>query len=340
MTARLLTIVVVSLAVVGWNVGWAVAQPESVEYIEPTFEIGLDFKPGSTIHFKTEKTRITKREGEPATKIQNAYPSTLKTVNIRGGKRVITWKPGEVEWIEPADPPPQVREMAKLVEDVPFELEWDRKEQDIVRLHNYDEVMKLFDSSMTAITENLVGEGMPESMVGTLREMTLAPFQNPETAHYFLLRDLLGFFVFDGRSLYEDAETIFTIQLPNPFGGEPIPATETWQPPEPIGETKTYRLQWEQVMDGDALVEALRPMVERLHPDDSRSQTQAMKEQVSGMQRTITGTAVYDARKKMITSAEIVQVTGDMDKAGRSESWMWTVTDDPEKGQERRRRRR
>ena len=156
-------------------------------------------------------------------------------------------------------------------------------------------------------------------------EKTRALFADPQIGPQLLLRDVRPFWAMVCSEMHVGAVVQAPTQFPNPFGGAPIPGTESFalKSVDKTAGTATYETLTET--DSEAIIAALEPVLAQiLPPGAGPEQLEATMAQLPPIDTRATGTFVMSLADGMPLSVEVIQPVGAGEVVAKSDAWIWT----------------
>ncbi|RMH16222.1 MAG: hypothetical protein D6698_10010 [Gammaproteobacteria bacterium] len=292
------------------------AQDPSVLPIKPAFKVGDVFT------VLTEKHRSTTRNGitGPAPTIQ--WESVVEVLELIDRGYVIAWTRGEARLEPPQQLPPSLAVIMDIWNNARFELIVS-PEGIIVDIRNYKELSEKLEQTIIH-TQNLMASSNTDTAATRQAiEVVKQMLADRSTGVPMLIKDIAGMYGFYGRELELNGQTQYDIELPNPFGGSPIPANETWEFIGWSDDQKTAKFSMTQEIDKERFEDSLELMLKKFTPGEITQKQQMIKAAQSTKIKT-TGQLAYESETGRITTVYIRREIS-AGNSGRTETWKWTL---------------
>jgi hypothetical protein len=154
-------------------------------------------------------------------------------------------------------------------------------------------------------------------------DQTLAMFRDPALGPQLLLRDVSKFFAMHCVAMAPGQVIEAPVELPNPFGGEPIPGTSRIEVTSWDEEAKTLTIETVDRTDPDALKAMLPAILQRFGMPEGVKIEEAMAG-LPPISSLMKGTFTYSAKDGFPLAIEVRQDIGDAGHAQhRSDTWTW-----------------
>jgi hypothetical protein len=236
---------------------------------------------------------------------------------------ICTWTRGEIVFDAKLKMPSIVQSLANMWSDVHIELVVSPDGQ-ILDIRNYDELAGKVELTVEKTRELLQDQGTDpaaaDAAIAGVRKM----MANRTIGTQLLVKDVAGLFGGYGRDIDLSGGTMYELELPNPFGNVPLPATETWEEPIWSDDHKVATLNWTQSIDRDAMARVISDMLDTLAPDKVADRERLMKE-MQAFKMLTTGSYKYNPESGKIIYAYFERLI-ESGNQGRLETWEWTVT--------------
>lgn len=215
---------------------------------------------GQSIDIVMTSTRETKRPGQAASKHSGATPIHIKVLESKGTETIVSWTFGRTRVNGKGmdeEMAARINPLLSLNEGKRLELVFD-DELTLRSIRNVEEVMEMTQKSLDALVKTLP-KHVSSEIVPQVREM----FSNPETVVSLLIQDPGRYFLVYGWELAPGVPRREEMQLPNPFGGEPLPAnmTLTLEPYQP--QESQLVVKFKQELDKEAVSSFTKSMMKK-----------------------------------------------------------------------------
>ena len=207
------------------------AEPEVIT-VAPNFQVG------DKIAFVTKKVRAQVINGATLPSPEVYWDNTIEVIEQDEHGFVLSWMRGKIR-VDPPEPlPPAVTALADLWSDVRIDL-LVTPEGRILDVSNYDDLKTYLEKTLVMTRDLLKEAGQDEALIDKTISTMRNLINDRSIGSTMLLKDIAGLFGAYQREIDIKGKTEYDIELPNPMGGSPIPATEVWQEPQPMAEDGT-----------------------------------------------------------------------------------------------------
>ena len=269
---------------------------------------------GTTWTYESVRHRTNQRDPSLAG-MSTITPLTVTWAEL-GPPDIVTWTHGKSEFRglpEDTELDDEARLATEIMAGIAMEVEI--KDGFTVGVRNLTEIVGAMEPLFTIFEAD-----NPEA-AAKARALFLDPNQGPP----LLLRDVRPFWAMVCAQMSVGQVVSGTTQFPNPFGGETIPGTETFEllSVDKTAGTATYKTL--TMTDPDGLIAAVEPILRQMLPSgaDEATLAQALA-QLPPIDTRAEGHFVMSVEDGMPITVIVTQTIGSGQSVQRSDTWSWT----------------
>jgi hypothetical protein len=210
------------------------------------------WKAGETRIYEMVKSSQQTREGK--TKRQASSRSRIEVSVIEAGAKgyLVGWRIQETKVDDPqAARNPMVQQMGDLVKGWKALIELD-EEATVTGVRNWQELQARSKKIVELLTSDPKSLGLEPAKVKTLRTQIESMFARKDQVEQFFIREPQVFFLPIGRTYPTEGALEYDSELPNAFGGEPLPGHGKLTLISCDRKTGRASVRWTQTIDSEA----------------------------------------------------------------------------------------
>jgi hypothetical protein len=204
-----------------------------------------------------ERTRDRDRAGKRLVSAKSRTPITVRIRSAEPDPLVLVWTAGETALDDPAQAAnPLVRGLANVARDLSVELVLDPETAAIRAVRNWPE-LQLATRKALDQTFEAAGGALPPDQSDAIRRQFERMFASEGAVVHTFARDAQILLLPVGRA-YDSARPLeYDAKLPNPIGGEPIPARGSFTVRSQDPATGRLVVDWTQSVDPELTLKIL-----------------------------------------------------------------------------------
>ncbi len=187
-------------------------------------EILPRWKKGEKAAYKLVKSRERARDDKATQEGKSTTDIKIEVIQADNHGFVMSWTFGEPKLEGPGGVAqhPLIKRMVQLVTGTKFLLEVD-KSGSLKGVKNWEEIKKLTSQALEMMMKESLPEGLDKDKAGAFRSMVESMLATKEQIEQLCTREAELFFLPFGKKLASGQPLDYEVNLPNPFGGEPLP---------------------------------------------------------------------------------------------------------------------
>jgi len=231
-----------------------------------TIEFSARPPAGAIMQFELRKEQERQTPNQPPQRTASLLHVTLEVLESGAQGMLVRWshaRPANAGAQDTPGPSASDSDLIwELVKEIRYELAFDAA-GNFVALRNYDEVQPLVDRMLGQLGAILARRGNAEA-AQQATAMVQRLFSSRENLESVLLREPRLFFLPLGKSISADAPREYEAQLPNPFGGQGLPARGVMRLDWVDRNNQLAAFTMEQTLDPDSVRIVLESLLARI----------------------------------------------------------------------------
>jgi hypothetical protein len=220
------------------------------------------FQRGDRLTLELVKTREKRQPGRPAFKATSTTPVEIEVIENSTKGIALGWTMGKTETDYPRETLGPLAFFLDATAGVRLEIEIDERGV-ITGLRNAAEVEKKCRELVKKMFDGLRESGAPAETLNTARQLVDRFLATTEAIEQAVLREAYIYLMPIGWELQPDQPLESENALPNPLGGDPIPATARVSLVDYKPGGQQIRIKFRQQMDPEKAAESLASSLER-----------------------------------------------------------------------------
>ena len=219
------------------------------------------WRQGDVVHYRLVSHRVRHRESGPS-RATVTTPVSLTVKEAGADGYLVEWVQGRsvVEGTSAGDP--LAEKMRGLTENTALVLELSADGR-LKGLRNWEAVRARTLSAMDVVLAEIERKGMSNEDAKRVRVTLTAMVETRQQVEAMSLRDVRPLFMLNGLSI-TDGGTESDVQLANPLGGPPVPATRSLRGQRLVGTPPRATVSWTERPGREALATNLRSVLTQL----------------------------------------------------------------------------
>jgi len=231
-----------------------------------TIEFSARPRAGEIMQYELRKEQERQTPNQPPQRNSSLLRVTLEVLESGAQGMIVRWshaRPADASAQDAPGPPASDADLIwELVKEIRYELAFDAA-GNFVALRNYDEVQPLVDRMLAQLGAILARRGNAEAAQQAMATVQRL-FSNRTNLESVLLREPRLFFLPLGKSFSADAPREYEAQLPNPFGGQGLPARGVLRLDWVDHNNQLAAFTMEQTLDPDSVRIVLESLLARM----------------------------------------------------------------------------
>jgi hypothetical protein len=224
---------------------------------EESLELPMSWNKGDVRHYELVKSRKKTGAAQRAIDSTTHTPLVVEVLAADEEEFLIAWTLGETKFTGAAQGNLLAQKVANMMTGMKVTMRVNR-EGNVQEVVNWQEIRDLVAKFLNLMSDELKKTGMDERSVRTITAQVSAAFSTKEQIRERCTREAQMFFLPTGGGYSTDGRK-YEDRLPNPLGGEPIPASAEFVLKSVDRNANTATILWKQAADP---AEARRILIE------------------------------------------------------------------------------
>lgn len=185
---------------------------------DPQVRLSPEWNKGDKVEYEFTKGRERKKGDKVVVSGSSTTQITVEVLKAGDKEVELAWTFGETKLSDPT----KAKALGNMMKGQRVVFTLDPK-VGITGVKNFDELQKVTDEMLDLLTASMVAGDVLQKEIDQVRTATKAQFANPAGAVVVWLKEPAMLFFLVGETLTPNKPHAVREELPNPFGGDPLP---------------------------------------------------------------------------------------------------------------------
>lgn len=222
------------------------------------------WKAGQSFDYTFTKSRTQSGPGIRPSAGGATTPIALKVIESNDQGAVLGWTPGKTGVNDAsAAANPLTEKMSSLMDGITVEIEVDG-DGSVASVRNWEEVRAKTGEAIKLVVDSLRDSDMNANQLAAVENQISSMFQTQDQIETYVLNNVQLLFALYGKELSEGEPLEYEDELPNPFGGDPFPATGSFELTNYDADSHSASVTWTQTLDPERARQIMTESMKRL----------------------------------------------------------------------------